>query len=326
MVDFVSVMLGVILALFATTCFNLAIVFQKRGLMSGLPEIQFEEGIGSILKAFKEFFQNKTWIFGFLLGIIGWFPYIISMSLIGILAVQPIMSVGIIVFVIAANKLLGEKISILELLAIAMLGIAPILIVFSQITEVKIDLVIFVIPFIVFLGICLVFSAVCFLFSKKLRGSSKEALLVMFSGATLYALGAIFTNILAQAFGDANVRITWYLLFELLFGIFWFDYAHLWLFLGFWGMAFFNVVSVVFYQSAFQKGKAVLMGPILNTFVLVLPVIAGLFIFNQSFENYVLFIISLIFILIGIIILSKFQAEIESIEADKKELGIESLE
>ncbi len=314
MVDVLTIINGIILALIATFCFNLAIVFQKKGLKEGVPEISFEGGISSILKAFKEFFQNKTWIFGFLLGIIGWFPYVISMGMIGILVVQPIMSVGLIVFVIAVNKLLDEKVSSFELAAIGMLGIAPVLIVIAGITEVKIDLHGFVVPLIIFLAIFLTISAICFIISKKRRGTQSEALFIMFSGAILYAFGAIFTNILAQAFGDAEVGITWYFLFELLFGIFWFDYFHLWLFLSFWGMAFFNVVSVVLYQSAFQKGKAVVMGPILNSFVLVIPIMAGLFVFGQSFENFSLFLVAIVLIFLAIVTLSKFQAEIELIE------------
>lgn len=320
MVDTLTIIIGVILALFATFCFNLAIVFQKKGLMEGLPEIKFEEGIKSILLVFREFFQHKTWIFGFLLGIIGWFPYIISMGMIGILAVQPIMSVGVIVFVFAANRLLGEKISFLELVAILMLGVAPVLIMLASITEVSIDLYAFVVPLIILLIILLSISAVCFYISKKNRGTSKEGLFIMFSGAILYALGAVFTNVVAQAFGDAEVQITWYILFELLFGIFWFDYYHLWLFIGFWAMAFFNIVSVVFYQSAFQKGKAIIMGPILNTFVLIIPVITGLLVFGQSFENLLLFLIAIILVLTGIISLSRFQAEIEQIHAPEKEI------
>ncbi|MFX1257459.1 MAG: hypothetical protein ACFFAN_06355 [Promethearchaeota archaeon] len=311
MVDTLSVIMGIILALIATFCFNLAIVFQKRGLIEG-PEIKFEEGIVSVLKSFKVFFKNKSWISGFFLGIIGWIPYVIAMGLVGILVVQPIMSVGLIVFVIAANRILGERISLFEYISICMLIIAPILIVFAGISEVRINLYQFVVPFLIFLVISFSTSFICFLISKRKRGTQLESLFIMFVGAILYALGGIFTNVFAQAFIDAKINLfTYYGWIEVLFGVFWFDYIHLWVFLGFWGMIICNISSVVFYQSAFQKGKTVLMFPILNSFALIIPIVVGLFVFRQSFNNDYLFLIAIVFILSATLILSKFQAEIE---------------
>lgn len=313
MVDILTVIMGIFLALIATFCFNLAIVFQKKGLIE-CPEIKFEEGIVSVLKSFREFFKNKMWILGFFLGIIGWVPYIFALGTIGILAVQPIMSVGLIVFVIAANRILGERISLFEYISIGMLIIAPILIMFAGITEVRFDLHQFVIPFLIFLVISISISCLCFLISKHKRGTQLEGLFIMFTGGILFALGGIFTNILVQAFIDAEINLLspfgWA---EVLFGVFWFDYSHLWVFIGFWGMVFCNVISVVFYQSAFQKGKAVLMFPILNSFALIIPIIAGIFVFRQSFNNYYLFIISVIILLIATLLLSKFQAAMETI-------------
>ncbi|MHA1293966.1 MAG: hypothetical protein ACTSQJ_15025 [Promethearchaeota archaeon] len=317
MVNIIIIISGIILALIATFCFNLAIIFQKKGLTQGLPEIKFDEGIISILESFKEFFKNKSWIFGFFLGIIGWFPYIIAMALVGILVVQPIVSVGLIVFVIAAKKILNERVSIFEVCAIGMLAIAPILIAFAGILQADIDLYKFVIPLLIFLTIFISISISCFLISKSKRGTQFEGLFIMFTGAILYALGAIFTNILAEAIVLAKINPLFF--WEIIFGIFWFAFAssyfHLWLFLGFWGMVFFNVFSVIFYQSAFQKGKAIIMFPILNSFALLIPILAGLLVFHQGFSNYALFSIAIVLLLISNITLSKFQAKIEAIES-----------
>lgn len=316
MVDIVTTIFGISFALIATICFNLAIIYQKKALMAGLPDIEFDTGVGGVLTSFKAFFQNKTWLFGFSLGIIGWFPYIIAMGLVGILVVQPVMGVGLILFVFAANKILGEKVTIFEIIAIAMLGVAPILITFAGVSDVNIDLYSFVAPLSIFLAILISISVVCFYISKSKRGTNLEGLFIMFTGSILYALGAVFTNILAQAFKDSQVFPLFF--WEMIFGIFWFEYFHLWLFLGFWGMAIFNVVSVAFYQSAFQKGKALIMFPILNSFSLIIPIIAGLFVFNQSFAVIYLFLIAIVLILIATLTLSRFQAEIETLEKEVK--------
>ncbi|MFW9937412.1 MAG: hypothetical protein ACFFD5_07165 [Candidatus Thorarchaeota archaeon] len=316
MVELSTTILGISLALTATICFNLAFILQKKGLNQGLPEINFDGGIINVIKSFLAFFQNKTWITGFILGILGWFPYIISTGLVGILVVQPLMSLGLVIFVIAAHQVLKEKVTILEIIAIVLLGIVPILITSAGISDVNIDLYSFVGPLLIFLGITLTIGFLCFIISKRKRKTPLEGLFILFTGGIFYAFGLIFTNILAQAITDAHVFPLYF--WEILFGIFWFDYYHLWLFLGFWGMVISNIISITFYQSAFQKGKALTMYPILNSFILIIPLLAGLFVFNQSFMNFPLFFIAVFIVLIANITLSKFQAQIETIEISKK--------
>jgi hypothetical protein len=316
MVEIGTIILGISLALIATFCFNLAFILQKKGLTQGLPEINFEEGIKSVFKSFVAFFQNKTWITGFILGILGWFPYIISTGLVGILVVQPLMSLGLIILVIAAHRVLREKVTILEIIAIILLGIVPILVTSAGISDVNINLYSFVGHLIIFLGITLSIGFLCFIISKRKRKTPSEALFILFAGGIFYAFGLIFTNILAQAIADSHVFLLYF--WEILFGIFWLDYYHLWLFLGFWGMVISNIISITFYQSAFQKGKALIMYPILNSFILIIPILAGLFVFNQGFMNYPLFFIAIFIVLMSNISLSKFQAKIETIEVSKK--------
>ncbi|MHA1763097.1 MAG: hypothetical protein ACTSYC_04960, partial [Promethearchaeota archaeon] len=77
-INLITVVVGIILALITTFCFNLAIVFQKKGLSEGMRlgyEINFEKGLKNILKSFNGLLKNKFWLFGTILGVIGWFPY-----------------------------------------------------------------------------------------------------------------------------------------------------------------------------------------------------------------------------------------------------------
>lgn len=312
MVDPLTTTIGIILALITTTCFNLAIVFQKKGLNSA-PNIDIEGGIKGIIASFRALFKNRWWLAGTLLGIFGWFPYIISIGMVGVLVTEPVMASGFLVFVVAAVKILDEKIHLWEYIAIALLIISPILIALSGISGVDFDMVAFVPRLLLFLSITLSISFFSFIMTKKTRGSSTEPLFMMLCGAILFALGGTFTNILARSMIVAEVEFTWYILFEIIFGIFWFDYFHLWVFLGFWGMAFMNITSVAFYQGAIQKGKAVVMYPILDTLALIIPLFAGLYVFGQTFDNALLFWLAVIFAMIGSLILSRFQAEIETI-------------
>ncbi len=329
-IDVITVIIGIILALITTFCFNLAIVFQKKGLREGLrtgSEIKIEEGLKSIILSFKMLFKNKSWMIGTLLGIIGWFPYIISIGLVGIIVTEPVMATGFIFFVIAANRMLGEKVGKIEYAAIGMLTVSPILITLAGISDVSFNLHEFVPPLIIFLIVSLSISFFSFYLAKKTRGSNSEGLFIMLGGAILFALGGVFTNILAQAFIQANMQIKWYFLFELIFGVFWFiftdSYAHLWIFLGFWGMVTFNLSSVPFYQGGFQKGKVLIMYPILDSIALLLPIMAGLFVFRQTFSNFYLFFTALILIIVGTLALSKYQVAIETMGTPKKSEPLE---
>ncbi|GAH63710.1 unnamed protein product, partial [marine sediment metagenome] len=135
MVDTYTVTLGIILVLIATPMFNLGIVFQKMGLLQG-PEITFDKGFVGILKAFREIAKNKWWLLGAILGVVAWFPYVVSIGLVGFMVAEPINSIGIIIVVIAANRILGETVTWYEFIAIAVLTISPILIALAGISEV----------------------------------------------------------------------------------------------------------------------------------------------------------------------------------------------
>ena len=310
MVDILTTILGIFISIIASFCFNFGIVLQKKGLREG-SEIKIEEGVRNLYNTFKEFSKNKSWLSGTLLGLIGMIPYTIAMGLVGIVVVQPLMSIGLLFFAIFAVKMLNEKITYYEIIAVGILIVSPILMALAGISNIFIDLYQFVIPFIIFLSPLIVLCIGFFFLSKQKRGTQFEGMFLMFIGAILYSIGAIFTNILAQAFIEANIFPLFF--WEILFGIFWVDYLHLWMFISSWGMLVFYISSVIFLQSALQKSKALTIVPIQNAIMLIIPIIAGLFVFHQTFHNYILFAVALVLILISIISLSRFQVKIELI-------------
>ena len=329
-VEIINVIIGIILALVTTLCFNLGIVYQKKGLSQGRKngtEIKLEDGFKSVIKTFITLFKNKSWAFGAIIGIIGWIPYIISIGLVGIIVTEPVMATGFIFFVIAANRILHEKVGIIEYIAIGMLTISPILIAFAGISDIEIDLISFIPSLTIFLAITVSISFISIFYAKNHRNSALEGLLIMFGGAILFALGGVSTNILAQALIQANDTFHWYIIFELPFGIFWFlftsSYPYLWVFIGFWMMAVFNLLSVPYYQGGFQKGKILIMYPILDSIALLLPIFAGLLVFQQTFKYYGLFILAVILIIIASFILSKYQVAIEKMEEENQNNNFE---
>jgi len=306
MVDIITVITGIVLVLIALLCFNFAIILQKIGLKEG-PEITFDKGLKGILKSFKTIIKNKWWALGAVLGIVAWFPYIMSIGLVGVMVSLPINSMGIIIMVIAANRLLGEKIKWYEFLAIIIIAISPILIVLAGISNTAINLHLFVFPFIIFFAITFSITIICLILSIKKRGTNLEGFFILLTGSFLLALGNVFTNILAQAVIQANIQLTWYVWAEIFFGIFWFDYNHLWVFIGWWGLAICNISSFAFYQSAFQKSRVAVVFPVFNSIGITIPLIAGIFVFQQTFNNYFLFFLAILIIFIGTSALGRFQ-------------------
>jgi len=331
-VDLVTAIIGISLALFTTFCFNLGIVYQKKGLKvakaKGI-EIKTGGGFINLIKTFMTLFTVKSWLIGAILGTVGWFPYIISIGMVGVLVTEPVMATGFIFFVPAAMKILKERVGIIEYVAIGLLTISPILIGLAGISDVKLDLYEFVPSLIIFLAVSLSICIISLTLAKKKRGKSTEGLFIMFGGAILFALGGSATNILAQALIQAG-DFQWYTLFQLPFGIFWFifggNYAVLWVFLGFWMMTVFNLSSLPYYQSGFQKGKILIMYPILDSIALLLPITAGLLVFKQTFSNFPLFFIALICSVFATIVLSKYQAAIETVDPTKTDINNEDIE
>ncbi len=313
MIDIFTIILGIVLALIATICFSMGFVFQKKGLMQGLPELAFNNGLKNLLYSFLEFFKNKIWIIGILLGIIGWVPFIIAVSLVGILVVQPMTSLGLIIFLISSVRILDEKVRKIEIYSAILLGIAPIVIAFSKISQIKIDLYGFVVPFLIFFITSIILSLVFYLIAKLKANTPLEGIFLTITGVILNAIGTIFTNIFTQAYNDANISIIspfgWA---EILFGIFWFDIYHIWVCISLWGMGVFFLLGVLFYQIGFQKAKASIVYLIINSLSIIIPILVGLFIFKQRFENLYFFIIALGLIIFGVFNLSKFQARLEN--------------
>ena len=324
-VDIVIVVIGILLALVATTAFNLAFVFQKRGLNQASAkgiEIETDKGLKHLIKTFIWLFKNKFWLLGVIIGGGGWIPYVISIGLVGIVVSEPVMATGLIVFVIAATRMLKERVGPLEYVAIGMLTVSPVLIAFAGTSDVAIDFYTFVPAFIIFIVLSVPISIISLIIAKKKKGTSAEGLFTMLGGAILFALGGTATNIWVQALLQASSTINWYVLFELVFGIFWYftsgSYLHLWMFLGFWMMVVFSISSIPFYQGGIQKGKLLIMYPILDSIALLLPIFAGLLVFQQTFTNYVLFFIAIVLIIAATLILGKYQLAFESFEIKNK--------
>ncbi|NHJ46552.1 MAG: hypothetical protein FK733_02075 [Asgard group archaeon] len=261
---------AIVLGIVANSICNIGLVFKKKGACT-LPEIEKQ----SVWQNIKNFAQCKTWLFGYVLTIIQWFPLMIAINLGGISLVAPTIGVGFVVLILFSWLFLKEPISYMEIIGIFVI-IAAIITLYTGplFDSLSYDLEginqLFRHPrgygFII--GYALVIAT---LFGATFGRKYKQAgfFLGFASGlsyglATIFAKGAtgslVFTN--WQAFVDNSLR-----------------QAEWWAYLGF--MILFYTIAFTSQQMAFQKGKAIVVSPTLDTMNLFLQVTAGIIVFQE---------------------------------------------
>ena len=106
-------LLAILLGILANSVYNIGLVFKKKGA-STLPEIEKQ----SFWQNIKNFTKCKSWVFGYSLTIIQWFPLMYAIKIGSLSLVAPTMAVGFIVLILFSWLFLKEPISILEIFGI----------------------------------------------------------------------------------------------------------------------------------------------------------------------------------------------------------------
>jgi len=288
---------GIIFAIIAAICFNLAPVFQKEALN----QMDFEVKFSNFFRSLLAMFTNKKWISGFLIGLLGGIPYIIAMDWAGLSVVQPVGNFGLIVLVIFGQKRLNEKLDTRGKIAIGLIIILPIFIGVSDVSNAQSDISdpSTMLIVLIFTGIILLIALGCFLLSKRnpifLAGvvgiffalgayyMQAYTSMLAFSGYNIITdIGTIMLN----AFIDPNLIIANTFFMVLLI---------------FNGLAGFTL------QMGLQKVSASRFNPIQQTLNYFIAIIGGIIIFNQIVGNWVFYSCGLICGLIGSVILGRYQ-------------------
>jgi uncharacterized membrane protein len=261
---------AIILALIAYTMLNIGIVLQKKGA-SSLPQVEHQ----GLWDNIKNFVSNKIWLTGLILTSIPWFIYLFAIDYGSLSLVTPFNGWGIVVLVIFSYFYLKEPISRKELTCI---GITVMGVVILGITapETKIEYnqatmaATLAMPVsIVFILFMILLAIVPVVLSIKRKFWHADIIFGVCSGfATCF--GAIFSNAMMAYIGMEDY------------------WSSVWIALGnfaFWfyliGAGAGNLVSMVYQQIAYQKGKASLVAPLFTIVSLVVPVIAGIVMFGE---------------------------------------------
>ncbi len=294
-----STVLAISFGIISYSLVNIGLVLQKKGA-SLLPNIEKT----SFWHNLKNFFTNKFWLIGIICTNVSFVFLAIAMNQGPLSIVSPMQGVGLIVLLVFSFLYLKEKIAICEIIGIITIVIGIVILGVTNSTSEtiysisEINLFFLQPKSIVFLCVftALVFALVIFSVARKFQFAS---VIFGLGAGILSGLGAIFTKAYMSAIDFSNFSST--IIFAFKQGIWW---------LFFLIMVVYNLLSEVFPQIAYQKGKVVLVAPIFAVMALIVPVFGGIIIFSEWNDlapwNLSLKIVAIILVLSGVMILSYF--------------------
>ena len=276
---FTPVMLGIILAVVTSLLWNIAPVIQKEAL-----EEMEEIDAKNPLKHTRQLFSKPRWVIGMLMALSGGITYMLATNLAGIVVIQPLMNVGLIVLAILSTRRLGEKIDLSAAVGIILMILTPVFIAFRAVTEPMM--------FTDFTGILLYSIVMLVGIGAMAGGTSRLAILWAPITSFLQALAAQFTQwFTLELFGAA----------DLVQG---FIAALIPLIL----MGIFTAVAAVYTISiGLQRNPAARFNAITGTVSMFAVILGGVMIFSQAITNLVFYGVGLVFAVVGVVLLSRYQ-------------------
>lgn len=279
--------LGVFLALLAGLMFTVGAIYQKKGVQS-LPAIQMTN-VGSITPMLK----SRTWLFGTVVGTLGGLPYFFSQILIGIAYAQLLIADGLILLALMASRMLKEPLGKMEYLGLSLITAGIIFLGLAQLQPPGViladptfvmDVLIFYAPFWVAIAVGLVFY--------KLSNFGAGKILAALSGI-IFGCGAGFSQIGGLGLKEGN----WFIMV-----------------FGFVVLIGGTVLGTLVANVAFQREKAVVVIPVQAAGNYLIPVVAGLLLFQQVFlsiDTGIWFWPAVASIMVGVFLLARIQAKME---------------
>ncbi len=261
--------LAIFLGVLSYSMLNVGMGLQKKGADS-LPKIDKQK----VWQNLKNFFTNKTWLFGFILVQSQWILLTMALDFAPISMITPLMSFGMVTLVIFSYFYLKEAISFVEIGGIIAIIIGIVILGLTNPDEE----VVFTLDetierfsstwSIVFLAVIFMISIGLILLSILRKYKNADILFGISAGIT-DALGAIFLKALMTG---ADFRDTTIVTESVLNWFWWFIMII---------MIIFNGTATIYLQVAYQRGKAVIVAPIFAVLAMIVPVFAGIIIFSD---------------------------------------------
>jgi drug/metabolite transporter (DMT)-like permease len=271
-----SPIIAIILSAIGNILMSLGAVIQKRGAEQAL-----EIGKNPLIDTIKSFLTNKTWLKGAVIALVGLPVYFLAFQYGDLIYVQPMIGLGTLAIVLYALKILKEKTTKTELLGILFVILGPIIIAYGSQNMTQNEIQInYNLVIIFFLILYLIISMLILIQTRFEKGKKKAVTFAIMTGGLL-GLAAFSGRLSAFHTGLQYLLFIGLLLLNLGFG-------------------------TVSSQIMYQKGRAIITLNISNSFNLILPAIAGIFILSEK-TNFIL-VTGLVIILLGCVLLSRIQS------------------
>jgi drug/metabolite transporter (DMT)-like permease len=248
----VKTVAGILIAIASALLFNHA-VYRMKISVEVLPRIEMSSSWGVV----KTFITNWPWLSAQIENIAGFILYAVALSIIPVSIVEPITAAGIVLLVYLAIRQLGEKVRPRDYAAIGMTVLGVILISLSLergVSEATPNYHLFWIIAAVILGVAI---AAPLLMGKK--STSVLAVALAVSGGLLDGIAGVFTRL---------VMINWESTLVLLIVCV---------------LAY--VAAFIILQAGLQRGKAIVVAPVYNGIMELVPIVVGIVALNESFPT-----------------------------------------
>lgn len=256
--------LGVFVAALATILTNYGSFIQKKEL-SNLPRI----GEAKIITTIKAFASSRAWLTGQGVQIAGAGLHNIAIALAPLSVVQPVNAAGICLLVVLAVTRLGEKATLVDWIGIGTIVTGVLLLGISLVnTPSKASAYR---PVLLWMFIILMFAvAISTLVAAFMRKDERTSSFLGIGVGLLVGLTAILMKMtwtdLGNRWGEyktAGFVFSWY----------------------FWLSIILTIFSMVLFQMALQRGKAIVVVPLVTGFSNLIPTFVGFMAFGEKLPN-----------------------------------------
>lgn len=279
--------LAVILSLVGTVLVNYSMYMQKREL-NDLPRLE----IKGALKTIRVFISNISWLEAQGLMFLGTFIHSLALIFGPLSVVAPIHTSGVVLLAILAIVKLGERAGVIDWIGIGctFLGLILLGISLAGTSGSESAHNTFFTGF--FIVLLYATAAVCFVNAFRKRGARESVLIAIGTGVLLG-----LNDILEKLFWpDAGNRL-------------WNEgFWHVFLSPYLWMIVAIALVTLFMYQVALQRGKAIVVIPVVNSLSNLIPILVGLMAFGEPFPSSIgmifLRLLSIVLIVGGAVVLS----------------------
>jgi len=285
--------LNILLAFLASFLFGTGAVMQKHGMAAKFPKLSWKQLSSQLPLIAKTLIANKIWVGGFFVGLAGG-PFMIkALSGGDITVIQPLINLTIVVVVLEGVVLLKESLSSPEWSGIAILLISAVLISLSGSEPTgKIPSISSLWLFTVCIG---ALAAICLITPVLFRKTKLEVVFAIAAGCC-FGIGNLF---LKQATVEVQTKLGAFNFFSLTT---WITGLLSWAALT---VIIAELIAFVAYQMAFSHGRVSLVTPLTTVISVVVPVIAGAFVYKEEINFWRLS--GIVLAIIGTIMLSTHQ-------------------